>query len=105
MNGKRLYILNNTYRRLYSSLLFILVRAPQVICYMTSWSIKRPGAGKFTPDNIDPSLCTHVIYAFGSLKDFKLTFVDEKDTEQYKEMMALREKNANLKVNIIANEN
>lgn len=68
------------------------------MCYMTSWSIKRPGAGKFTPDNIDPSLCTHVIYAFGTLKDFKLTFVDEKDTEQYKEMMALREKNANLKV-------
>lgn len=79
--------------------MFYLVRAPQVMCYMTSWSIKRPGAGKFTPDNIDPSLCTHVIYAFGTLKDFKLTFVDEKDTEQYKEMMALREKNANLKVN------
>uniref|UniRef100_A0A2S2Q2H3 Putative chitinase 3 n=1 Tax=Sipha flava TaxID=143950 RepID=A0A2S2Q2H3_9HEMI len=74
------------------------VRAPQIMCYMTSWSIKRPGAGKFTPDNIDPSLCTHVIYAFGTLKDFKLTFIDEKDTEQYKEMMALREKNANLKV-------
>lgn len=70
-----------------------------MICYMTSWSIKRPGAGKFTPDNIDPMLCTHVIYAFGTLKDFKLTFTDEKDTEQYKEMMALREKNANLKVN------
>lgn len=65
---------------------------------MTSWSIKRPGAGKFTPDNIDPSLCTHVIYAFGTLKDFKLTYSDEKDIEQYKEMMALREKNANLKV-------
>lgn len=105
MNGKHLYILNNTYLGLYNILLCILVRAPQVICYMTSWSIKRPGAGKFTPDNIDPSLCTHVIYAFGSLKDFKLTFVDEKDTEQYKEMMALREKNANLKVNIIANDN
>lgn len=70
------------------------------MCYMTSWSIKRPGAGKFTPDNIDPSLCTHVLYAFGSLKDFKLTFVDEKDTEQYKAMMGLREKNANLKVQI-----
>lgn len=69
------------------------------MCYMTSWSIKRPGTGKFTPDNIDPMLCTHVIYAFGTLKDFKLTFNDEKDTEQYKELMALREKNANLKVN------
>lgn len=70
------------------------------MCYMTSWSIKRPGAGKFTPENIDPMLCTHVLYAFGSLKDFKLTFTDEKDTEQYKEMMALREKNANLKVSV-----
>jgi len=68
---------------------------------MTSWSIKRPGAGKFTPGNIDPSLCTHVLYAFGSLKDFKLTFTDETDTEQYKEMIALREKNANLKVSVL----
>jgi len=67
---------------------------------MTSWSIKRPGAGKFTPENIDPSLCTHVLYAFGSLKEFKLTFTDEKDVEQYKEMMALREKNTNLKVSV-----
>lgn len=65
---------------------------------MTSWSIKRSGAGKFTPGNVDPALCTHVIFAFGTLKDSKLTFVDGKDAEQYKEMTGLREKNANLKV-------
>lgn len=101
MNGKYFKPKNNVNDyNIFFFFLLISVRAPQVMCYMTSWSIKRPGAGKFTPDNIDPSLCTHVLYAFGSLKDFKLTFVDEKDTEQYKAMMGLREKNANLKVQI-----
>merc|ERR1712209_34232 len=27
----------------------------------------RPEAGKFTPENIDPKLCTHLIYSFAGL--------------------------------------
>jgi Chitinase len=65
---------------------------------MTSWSQKRPGAGKFTPENVDPVLCTHVIYAFATLKDHKLAAADEKDIEMYNKVIALREKNPNLKV-------
>jgi chitinase len=65
---------------------------------MTSWSQKRPGAGKFTPENVDPLLCTHVIYAFATLKDHKLVAADEKDIEMYERVVALREKNPNLKV-------
>lgn len=65
---------------------------------MTSWSQKRPGAGKFTPEDIDASLCTHVIYAFATLKNHKLSEADEKDGEMYERVVALREKNPNLKV-------
>jgi chitinase len=65
---------------------------------MTSWSQKRPGAGKFTPEDIDSSLCTHVIYAFATLKNHKLTEADEKDGEMYERVVKLREKNPNLKV-------
>lgn len=70
---------------------------------MTSWSQKRPGIGKFTPENIDASLCTHVIYAFGALKDNRLTISDDKDDkedESYAKVTALKEKNPTLKVNL-----
>ncbi|XP_065157272.1 probable chitinase 10 isoform X2 [Atheta coriaria] len=73
-------------------------RGPQVFCYITSWSQKRPGAGKFTPENVNPSLCTHIIYAFATLKDFKLAEADEKDEEMYERVIALREKNPELRV-------
>ncbi|KAK3917613.1 putative chitinase 10, partial [Frankliniella fusca] len=74
------------------------VRAPQVFCYMTSWSQKRPGSGKFTPENIDASLCTHVIYAFATLKEHKLAMAEEKDADMYERVVALREKNPNLQI-------
>ncbi|XP_018916542.2 uncharacterized protein Cht6 isoform X2 [Bemisia tabaci] len=39
----------------------------KVVCYYTNWSVYRPGTAKFTPQNINPYLCTHLIYAFGGL--------------------------------------
>ena len=37
------------------------------MCYYTNWSQYRPGDGRFVPENVDPFLCTHVIYAFAKL--------------------------------------
>jgi chitinase len=36
-------------------------------CYFGSWSVYRPGDGKFDIERIDPNLCTHGIYAFVGL--------------------------------------
>ena len=38
------------------------------VCYYTNWAQYRPGAGRFVPENVDPSLCTHYIYAFATLR-------------------------------------
>ncbi|CAH4032079.1 unnamed protein product [Pieris brassicae] len=41
----------------------------KLVCYYTNWSWYRPGFGKFTPEDIDPSLCTHIVYGFAVLSD------------------------------------
>lgn len=33
-----------------------------LVCYYGTWAVYRPDAGKFAVENIDPFLCTHVIY-------------------------------------------
>ncbi|XP_046385252.1 probable chitinase 10 [Ischnura elegans] len=74
-------------------------RPAQVLCYMTSWSSKRPGAGKFGPEDVNAALCTHVIFAFATLRDHRLAAADEdKDPEMYEKVIALREENPKLKV-------
>lgn len=41
--------------------------AEKIVCYVGTWAAYRPGAGKFEIEDIDPSLCTHLIYAFVGL--------------------------------------
>lgn len=37
-------------------------------CYYTNWSQYRGDGGKFFPENIDPNLCTHIIFAFAKVE-------------------------------------
>ncbi|KAL8588979.1 hypothetical protein ACOMHN_065761 [Nucella lapillus] len=37
------------------------------VCYYTNWSQYRSGAGKFVPENVDPTVYTHYIYAFATM--------------------------------------
>ncbi len=34
------------------------------LCYYTNWAQYRPTGGTFFPENLDVTLCTHVMYAF-----------------------------------------
>jgi len=45
----------------------------QVVCYWGTWANYRPEAGKFTPEDVDPSLCTHLIYSFAGLEQANWT--------------------------------
>ncbi|KAJ8918065.1 hypothetical protein NQ315_011522 [Exocentrus adspersus] len=42
-------------------------RDMEVVCYYGSWSIYRNDIGLFTTEDIDPSLCTNIIYTFAGL--------------------------------------
>lgn len=74
----------------------------RVVCYYTNWSVYRPGEAKFTPQNINPYLCTHLIYAFGGFtKENTLKPFDKyQDIEQggYAKFTGLKTYNKKLKV-------
>ena len=76
----------------------------KLVCYYTNWSQYRPKIGKFLPEDIDPFLCTHVIFAFGWLKNGKLASFEENDETGggkvglYDRVTGLKGKNPNLKV-------
>jgi chitinase len=76
----------------------------KLVCYYTNWSQYRPKLGKFLPENIDPFLCTHIIFAFGWLKNGKLASFEENDETGggkvglYDRVIGLKSVNPKLKV-------
>uniref|UniRef100_T1JDU4 chitinase n=1 Tax=Strigamia maritima TaxID=126957 RepID=T1JDU4_STRMM len=56
----------------------------KIVCYYGNWAVYRQGLARFTPQNINPYLCTHIIYAFGGFNnDFELKPFDKyNDIEQ-----------------------
>ncbi|PSN39969.1 putative chitinase 2 [Blattella germanica] len=80
-----------------------------VVCYVSTWAVYRPGRGSWSLDNLDATLCTHLIYAFAGLDNRTNTIrsLDEfHDLEDnygkgtYKKMTALKNKYHHLKVSI-----
>jgi chitinase len=69
---------------------------PAVVCYYTNWAQYRNGPGRFYPENIDPNLCTHIIYAFAQLNNGVIAAYEWNDestqwsTGMYARMMNLR---------------
>ncbi|KAM9786239.1 chitotriosidase-1-like [Neosynchiropus ocellatus] len=75
-----------------------MVSSTRLLCYFTNWSQYRPGDGKFQPQDIDPNLCTHLIYAFAAINDLnQLVTFEWNDEELYKTFNGLKQRNPNLK--------
>uniref|UniRef100_A0A8C9WEX3 Acidic mammalian chitinase n=1 Tax=Scleropages formosus TaxID=113540 RepID=A0A8C9WEX3_SCLFO len=86
--------------------LFISSREMQVFtlsstkmaCYFTNWSQYRPGTGKYLPSNVDPHLCTHMIYAFSVINHAnEIVTYEWNDETLYQSFNALKNRNPELK--------
>ncbi|KAM9595653.1 LOW QUALITY PROTEIN: acidic mammalian chitinase-like [Morphnus guianensis] len=62
-------------------------------CYFTSWAQYRPGLRSFMPDNIDPCLCTHLLYAFAGMSNNEITTYEWNDETLYKSFNGLKNQN------------
>jgi chitinase len=77
----------------------------RVVCYFTNWAWYRPGIGKFLPENIDPELCTHIVYGFAVLNRDTLTIQPHDswadiDNNFYKRVCDLKKKGLKVSVAI-----
>lgn len=69
------------------------------VCYFTNWAQYRPGLGIYFPKDIDPFLCTHVIYAFAKINgQNKIDTFEWNDDKLYADVYKLKEKNPALKM-------
>ncbi|XP_063064588.1 acidic mammalian chitinase-like [Engraulis encrasicolus] len=69
-----------------------------LMCYFTNWAQYRPGTGRYMPENVDPHLCTHLIYAFAVINDaHQLTTYEWNDETLYKSFNGLKARNPSLK--------
>ncbi|XP_059156822.1 acidic mammalian chitinase-like [Physella acuta] len=82
------------------SLVFLVGAAQSFrsVCYYTNWSQYTTGKGKFLPENIDTSLCTHILYAFAKVEGTQIKPYEWNDDEMYARVIALKSKSPNLKV-------
>ncbi|KAL3277279.1 hypothetical protein HHI36_012629 [Cryptolaemus montrouzieri] len=76
--------------------------AANVVCYFSSWAVYRQGYGKFSPQNIDPNLCTHILYTFIGLNpDGSVNILDPQAAivdNEFQDAVNLKSQNKDLKV-------
>ncbi|KAM6217321.1 chitotriosidase-1 [Rhynchocyon petersi] len=71
--------------------------ATKLVCYFTNWAQYREGAARFLPKDVDPTLCTHFIYAFAEMTNFRLSTREWNDETLYKEFNGLKKMNPKMK--------
>ncbi|KAK3748290.1 hypothetical protein RRG08_039542 [Elysia crispata] len=76
----------------------------RIVCYFTNWAQYRKGMGKFLPESMEANHCTHIMYAFATIRDGQLKGYEWNDestdwmTGMYARVMKLKDSNPDLKV-------
>ncbi|XP_035517557.1 acidic mammalian chitinase-like [Morone saxatilis] len=76
----------------------LIATTAKLVCYFSNWSRYRTGVGKFLPENMDPFLCTHLVYAFAVINH--ANEIDEYEWNEkilYKNFTELKNRNTRLK--------
>ncbi|XP_069612605.1 acidic mammalian chitinase-like [Ranitomeya imitator] len=68
----------------------------KLVCYFTNWSQYRPDQGKFMPGDVDPQLCTHLIYSFATMNEHKIAPYEWNDDVLYTQFNDLKKINTKL---------
>uniref|UniRef100_A0A8D2Q239 GH18 domain-containing protein n=1 Tax=Varanus komodoensis TaxID=61221 RepID=A0A8D2Q239_VARKO len=68
-----------------------------IVCYFTNWSQYRPGIARYMPEDLDPCLCTHVIYAFAGMTNNQIQTTEWNDVALYAGINGLKTYNPDLK--------
>ncbi|KAL7985303.1 hypothetical protein Chor_003873 [Crotalus horridus] len=74
------------------------VSAFNLVCYFTSWSQYREAPAGFVTDDIEPDLCTHLIYAFANISGNQITHYEWNDATTYENLRGLKTRNPKLKI-------
>ncbi|KAL4707023.1 hypothetical protein ACJJTC_000450 [Scirpophaga incertulas] len=75
------------------------------MCYYGTWAARFPGVGKFTVNDVNTTLCTHLMYAFAGINeegemislDPQLDLSDNGGQDNFRKFTALKLKNPKLK--------
>nr|XP_022315646.1 acidic mammalian chitinase-like isoform X1 [Crassostrea virginica] len=67
------------------------------VCYYTNWAQYREAPARFTPEDIKPELCTHLIYAFAELEGSLIETSEWNDPQMYERFNNLKNKNREIK--------
>ncbi|XP_052067923.1 chitotriosidase-1-like isoform X5 [Mytilus californianus] len=74
------------------------------VCYYTNWAQHRPYPFQYKPDNIEPFLCTHIIYSFGKVSGLTIKPTEKNDEStpwskgMFERTMAAKTTNPDLKI-------
>ena len=67
--------------------------AHKLVCYFTNWAFSRPSPASILPRDLDPFLCTHLVFAFASVNNNRIVLKDPLDEKiLYPEFNKLKER-------------